>query len=199
MAVPCSQQVTTAAGNKRADALAALVPAPAWQTLSCGDGAKGPRRYDWALIATASADHQLLVRRSLAPGEKGELELAYFLCYAPRGATLAELVAVAGARWAIDRRKNPPAVQPAHPRHPSGEPPRALVTLAPPPPGPHPAVPLRTQNQRSPWWGVGDWRGFRCRGPVSSPRPVKPCMRFSRTRLTDVLHRRCSAFPRQSR
>jgi hypothetical protein len=29
--------------------------------------------------------------------------------------------------------------------------------------------------------------------------PVKPCTRFSRTRLTDVLHRRCSAFPRQSR
>jgi len=29
MAVPCSQQVTTAAGNKRADALAALVPAGA--------------------------------------------------------------------------------------------------------------------------------------------------------------------------
>ena len=23
--------------------------------------------------------------------------------------------------------------------------------------------------------------------------PVEPCMRFSRTRLTDVLHRRCSA------
>jgi len=42
------------------------------------------------------------VRRSLAPGEKGELELAYFLCYAPRGATLAELVAVAGARWAVE-------------------------------------------------------------------------------------------------
>ena len=102
MAVPCSQQVTTAAGNKRADALAALVPAPAWQTLSCGDGAKGPRRYDWALIATASKDHQLLVRRSLTPGEKGELELAYFRCYAPRGATLAELVAVAGARWAVE-------------------------------------------------------------------------------------------------
>ena len=78
------------------------MPAPAWQTLSCGDGSKGPRRYDWALIATASADHQLLVRRSLTPGEKGELELAYFLCYAPHGATLAELVAVAGARWAVE-------------------------------------------------------------------------------------------------
>jgi hypothetical protein len=31
------------------------------------------------------------------------------------------------------------------------------------------------------------------------PPPIKPCVRFSRTRLTDVLHRRRSAFPRQSR
>src|SRR5215469_9668189 len=46
--------------------------------------------------------HHLLVRRSLAPGEKGELGLAYFLCHAPGSATLAELVAVAGARWAVE-------------------------------------------------------------------------------------------------
>ena len=44
----------------------------------------------------------LLVRRSLAPGEKGELELAYFRCWSPRPAPLAELVAVAGARWGVE-------------------------------------------------------------------------------------------------
>ena len=49
-----------------------------WQRLSCADGSKGPRLYDWALIGTASADRWLLVRRSLHPGEKGELELAFF-------------------------------------------------------------------------------------------------------------------------
>lgn len=27
------------------------------------------------------------------------------------------------------------------------------------------------------------------------PPPVEPCVRFSRTRLTDVVHRRHSAFP----
>ena len=31
--------------------------------------------------------------------------------------------------------------------------------------------------------------------PVSSRRHVDPCMRFSRTRLTDALHRRHSALP----
>jgi SRSO17 transposase len=102
MAVPCSEMITTAAGGTRADGLAALVPAGAWQRLSCADGSKGPRLYDWALIGTASPVHQLLVRRSLHPGEKGQLELAFFLCYAPGGAALTELAAVAGARWAVE-------------------------------------------------------------------------------------------------
>ena len=53
-------------------------------------------------LGTAAPGHQLLVRRSLHPGEKGELELAYFRCSAPSGTTLAELVAVAGARWAVE-------------------------------------------------------------------------------------------------
>ena len=71
-------------------------------SLDEADGSKGPRLYDWALIGTARADHQLLVRRSLAPDEKGELELAFFRCWSPRPVTLPELVAVAGARWGIE-------------------------------------------------------------------------------------------------
>ncbi|MFY9932717.1 MAG: IS701 family transposase [Streptosporangiaceae bacterium] len=102
MAIPCSGLITAAAGPRRADELAALVPAGAWQRLSCGDGSKGPRLYDWALVDAVSPDHWLLVRRSLQPGEKGELELAYFLCYSPGPVTLPELVAVAGARWAVE-------------------------------------------------------------------------------------------------
>jgi SRSO17 transposase len=102
MAVPVSEPCATAAGKTRADALAGRVPAGGWQVLSCGDGSKGPRLYDWALIGLASSGHHLLVRRALIPNAKGELELAYFLCSAPAGTTLAELVAVAGARWAIE-------------------------------------------------------------------------------------------------
>lgn len=36
--------------QQRADERAAALPADAWQTLSCGAGAKGPRVYDWALL-----------------------------------------------------------------------------------------------------------------------------------------------------
>ncbi len=102
MAVACSEPVTVPAGPFRADELAAMVPSGGWQRLSCADGSKGPRLYDWALIGTASPARQLLIRRSLAPGEKGKLELAYFLCWSPRPVTLAELAAVAGARWAVE-------------------------------------------------------------------------------------------------
>jgi len=102
MAVACSESIAVPAGPRRADELAALVPRDGWQRLSCADGSKGPRLYDWALIGTASPSRHLLVRRSLAPGEKGDLELAYYRCWSPRPVTLPELVAVAGARWGIE-------------------------------------------------------------------------------------------------
>jgi SRSO17 transposase len=102
LAVACNATVETQAGPKRADEVTALVPEGAWQRISCADGSKGPRLYDWALIATDREDRHLMVRRSLQPGEKGELELAYYRCYSPGPVTLAELAAVAGARWGIE-------------------------------------------------------------------------------------------------
>ena len=97
LAVPKSFTAATAAGPGRADDLAALVPPAGWQQLSCGDGAKGPRFYDWALIGTASPARHLLVRRPVTGGEQ-----AFFTCHAPPGTPLSELVAVAGARWAVE-------------------------------------------------------------------------------------------------
>src|SRR5674476_1180766 len=56
---------------------------------------------------------------------------------------------------------------------------------------------LTLKLQKEVGW-VGSWRGnagaFRFQPP-----PVEPCMRFSRTRLTDALHRRCSTGARQAR
>lgn len=102
MAVACNEIIAMAAGGMRADDAAGLVPKDGWQRLSCADGSKGPRLYDWALIGTADPGQYLLARRSLALGEKGQLELAFFRCWSPRPVTLPELVAVAGARWGIE-------------------------------------------------------------------------------------------------
>jgi len=78
------------------------LPEGAWQRLSAGDGAKGPRLYDWARVPyNGGADGfacALLVRRSIA----APAELTFYLTHAPEGTALDELVRVAGARWNIE-------------------------------------------------------------------------------------------------
>ncbi|MDR6775675.1 IS701 family transposase [Azospirillum sp. BE72] len=77
------------------------VPADGWHRLSAGDGAKGPRLYDWARLPFRGAPEgwskALLIRRRLGDGE-----LTFFLTCAPEGTALADLVRVAGARWTIE-------------------------------------------------------------------------------------------------
>ncbi|WP_432197662.1 hypothetical protein [Streptomyces sp. bgisy027] len=100
-AVGTNFQVPTGVGPMRADLLTARkIPKRAWNRPSCGQGAKGPRVYDWALIATASPRHHLLVRRSLAD----PTDLAFFYAYVPPGRSmaLADLVKIAGIRWAVE-------------------------------------------------------------------------------------------------
>jgi len=83
--------------------LAATLPEEAWERLSAGAGAKGPRLYDWVRVAIRPVrepgwNYWLLVRRSLADAT----DLAYYVCFCPAGTTLATLVQVAGTRWAIE-------------------------------------------------------------------------------------------------
>ena len=96
---------TTARGVAQVSAedLVAALPATAWTTLSAGDGAKGPRLYDWAQVAIRPLSdpdrgYWLLVRRSLAE----PTELAHDACSGSADATLTDLVRVAGTRWAVE-------------------------------------------------------------------------------------------------
>jgi SRSO17 transposase len=82
--------------------LVARLPASAWRRCSAGDGAKGPRVYDWARVALTrpgwpGRGFWLLARRRLSDGE-----LAFYACSGPARTTLAELVRVAGIRWAVE-------------------------------------------------------------------------------------------------
>jgi SRSO17 transposase len=92
----------------RAATIAAALPAEAWQVLSAGAGTKGPRTYRWAWtdlfrIGWRGWRHALLVRERLAPDERGEYERAYYVVFAPKRATLQDVVRVAGTRWAIEQ------------------------------------------------------------------------------------------------
>jgi SRSO17 transposase len=79
------------------------VPSNGWQRLSAGDGAQGPRLYDWAWLAywsDAESGWQkgLLIRRKLAHPEA----FTFYLTLAPEGTGLSDLVRVAGTRWTIE-------------------------------------------------------------------------------------------------
>lgn len=74
-----------------------------WVCHAAGEGAKGPRLYDWARIrrlwtSKDGFEHWLLVRRKRSTSA----EKAYYLVFAPPGSSLAELAAVAGLRWAVE-------------------------------------------------------------------------------------------------
>ena len=89
--------------QRRIAAYLADPPADGWQRVSAGDGAKGPRWYDWArlpLIAPLVDGWRrwVLLRRSLAD----PTELTAYVCFAPDEATLADLVRVAGSRWTVE-------------------------------------------------------------------------------------------------
>jgi SRSO17 transposase len=81
-----------------------------WKRLSAGDGAKGPRLYDWAYVELADLDASeydasrsglwtrgLLIRRTIA-----DQDLAFFSTWAPAGTSIEKLVRVEGCRWAIE-------------------------------------------------------------------------------------------------
>ncbi|MBF6303231.1 IS701 family transposase, partial [Nocardia amamiensis] len=74
-----------------------------WHAMAAGDGAKGPRLYDWAWITLAD-DHDaspghrwLLARRNRTTGK-----LAYYRCFSTKLPRLGTLARVAGRRWSIE-------------------------------------------------------------------------------------------------
>ncbi len=85
------------------DVVARVAP-DAWVQHSAGDGAKGPRVYEWAWGVVRESAFQegwlewWLARRSLTD----PTDLAYYLACAPAETTLQWLVWVAGTRWAVE-------------------------------------------------------------------------------------------------
>lgn len=101
LTVGCHRQVTINGYRRRADTIAAKLPARAWKHVSAGQGSKGERWYSWAKVTITEPDlpghHWLLIRRNDTTGE-----LAYHRCSHPQQTSLTELVRVAGRRWTIE-------------------------------------------------------------------------------------------------
>jgi DDE superfamily endonuclease len=100
--VPSSFRLTLARGVTMTCAQVAtglLASARLWEVRSAGQGSKGQRWHAWALLATASQRHHLLIRRHLGSGE-----LAFHYCFVPEGqrASMARLIRAAGLRWPVE-------------------------------------------------------------------------------------------------
>jgi SRSO17 transposase len=89
-------------GLVRVDEWLDEAPEDAWVRLSAGDGAKGPRLYDWAYLPHSGGKDGwqmgLLIRAKIDHPD----ELAFFLTLAPAGTPLEMLVRIAGTRWTIE-------------------------------------------------------------------------------------------------
>ena len=80
-----------------------LLEDAAHELVEGGEGAKGPRLYDWAWVPLSHTAREgfsrwLLARRNLRDPEA----IAYYFAYAGTEATLADLAAAAGLRWTIE-------------------------------------------------------------------------------------------------
>jgi len=89
--------------QRQVKTLLATLPEDRWTRLSAGDGAKGPRWYDWQWLPLAApVDPQwrrwLLVRRSIST----PTDLTAYVVFAPQATALEEVVRVAGSRWTIE-------------------------------------------------------------------------------------------------
>lgn len=98
-----SMVVTMQLTKARVDRVIAELGEDAWTPLSCGDGAHGPRIYDWAAtdirpLRLVDRGHWLLARRS----RTDPTDIAYYVCFGATDTTVEELVRVAGSRWAIE-------------------------------------------------------------------------------------------------
>jgi len=103
VAVPSTYSVWYSGQQVSAAMLIETVDTPNWVCLSAGEGSQGPRYYEWTWFqlpyhGEVGCAHWLIARRSLSTPE----DIAYYHAYAPATSTLADLVLIAGRRWAIE-------------------------------------------------------------------------------------------------
>ena len=89
--------------QRQVKTLLATLPEEGWSRLSAGDGAKGPRWYDWHWLPLADPvdptwRRWLLVRRSVSDPQ----EVTAYVVFALHATPLEEVVRVAGSRWTIE-------------------------------------------------------------------------------------------------
>jgi SRSO17 transposase len=104
LAVSGKEYVWLDVRQRQVKTILAALPAEGWTRLSAGEGAKGPRWYDWRWLPLAEPLEPhwcrwLLVRRSVSDPQERQA----YVVFAPQETPLEEVVRVAGTRWTIEQ------------------------------------------------------------------------------------------------
>jgi SRSO17 transposase len=104
LAVSGQEYVWLEGQQRQVKRLLVALPEEGGTRLSAGEGATGPRWYDWRWLPLADPlapawRRWLLVRRSVS----APTELQASVVFAPQNTTLAEVARVAGPRWVIEQ------------------------------------------------------------------------------------------------
>ena len=102
MAVRRTEKVAMTTGTSTAETVIGA-PKTQWHRISAGDGTKGPRLSDWAVIrlpdnANEQGHRYILARRNI----DDPTDLAYYFCYSNQPTSLEELVYVAASHWTVE-------------------------------------------------------------------------------------------------
>ena len=103
LAVSGKEDVWLGWQQRQVKTILAALPAEGWTRRSAGEGAKGPRWYDWRWLPLADPlepgwRRWLLVRRSI----REPTEVTAYVVFARQHTTLEQVVRVAGTRWTIE-------------------------------------------------------------------------------------------------
>jgi SRSO17 transposase len=104
LAVSGKEYVWLNGRQRQVKTIVATLPEEGWTRLSAGDGAQGPRWYDWCWLPLAdpiapSWRRWLLVRRRVSD----PTAVRAYVVYAPQNTPLEPVVRVAGTRWVIEQ------------------------------------------------------------------------------------------------
>jgi SRSO17 transposase len=103
LAVSGKEYIWLSGQQRQVKTILAALPEEGWTRLSAGDGAKGPRWYEWRWLPLAAPlapgwHRWLLVRRRVSE----PAELTAYVVFGRQVTTLEEVVRVAGSRWTIE-------------------------------------------------------------------------------------------------
>jgi SRSO17 transposase len=103
LAVSGKEYVWLGGQQRRVKTILATLAGEGWTRLSAGDGAKGPRWYDWRWLSLAEPleptwRRWLLIRRRVSDPQ----ELQAYVVFAPQDTPLEVVARVAGVRWTLE-------------------------------------------------------------------------------------------------